>query len=113
MTQDVCDNALQLARLLSLFKHLGAYQPTETTIHVYFTRAGPVLRNFRGRPGGGGLDAPPPSKSAPRRRSEKRQKSVRKLVKSHFETISVNFSLRSILRSPEVIKGQMTQMVFR
>ena len=40
----------------------------------------------------------------------------KKRLKAHqnnFETISVNFSLRRILRSPEVIKGQRTKMVFR
>ena len=60
------------------------------------------------------LDAPPPlPNSAPKRGSEKREKSVRKLV-NHFKTISVNFSLRPILRSPEVIINcQWTKMVFR
>ena len=37
------------------------------------------------------------------------EKSVRKRVKNHCETTSVNFSLRSILRSPEVKKGQIFQ----
>ena len=45
-----------------------------------------------------------PSNSAPRCRSRETEKCVRKLVRNHYENIYVNFSLKSILRSPEVIK---------
>ena len=37
----------------------------------------------------------------------KNEKCVLKLVINHYESISVNFSLRSALRPPEVIKGQI------
>ena len=49
---------------------------------------------------GGGWFEHPPSISAPIGRREKRGKGVRKLVKNDNENIIVNFSLRSILRSP-------------
>ena len=34
-------------------------------------------------------------------------KNVQELVRTHFESISANLSLRSRLRSPEVISGQI------
>ena len=62
--------------------------------------------------GWGRLDAPP-HLTRPLGVVARTRKSIRKLVKNNFETTSVNFSLRLILMSPEVIKGQMTQRVFR
>ena len=57
---------------------------------LLLTRAGPVLRNFRGRPGGGASRRPPPSNSAPGRRSEKRKKafeSSSKIISKLFQSI--------------------------
>jgi len=50
---------------------------------------------------------PPPSNSASIGRIGKRKKNVRKLVKIHFETVSVVLALRSKLRSLRVIIGQI------
>ena len=51
-------------------------------------------------PTGGGGSNTPPSISAPFGSREKRKKNVRKLVNNDFETISVNFSLKSKLWPP-------------
>ena len=59
---------------------------------------------------GPGVFEHPPSNSAPDARIE--EKSVRKLVKKHFESTSVIFSLRSKLRSPEVTKAKQ-KSIFR
>ena len=75
------------------------------------TRDGPGLRNFRGRPGG--LDAPPPHLTRLQGIVAKNGKKRSEVHQKFFETISINFSLRSVQWSSEVIKVQMTQMVFR
>ena len=52
-------------------------------------RAGPVLRNFGGQPGGG-ASTRPPSNSAPWSRSEKREKtfeSLSKIISKVFQSI--------------------------
>ena len=59
----------------------------------------------------GCLNTPPPSSSAPIGRIEKRGKSVRRLVKSDYETNSVNFSLMSKLWAPGPKNGQIFEFL--
>ena len=70
-----------------------------------FSHAGPVLGATRAGPRGGCLNTPP-LLTRLLTHVEEKEKSVRKLVKNHFETTSVIFSLRSAIRSLEVMKGQ-------
>ena len=72
------------------------------------TRAHPVVSAEHQRPGGGGgWFPPPPLRSRKLRRLEKNGK--RRLVdwEKHYKKHSDNFSLKSKLRSPEVIKGKI------
>ena len=72
---------------------------------VILTRAHPVVSAEHQRPGG--LISAPPLRSRKLRRLEKNGK--RRLVdwEKHYKKHSDNFSLKSKLRSPEVIKGKI------
>ena len=59
--------------------------------------------------GGGASRRPPPSNLAPRRRSEKQKVAFKSSSKSISKLLRSFFSLRPILRSPEVIKRQISR----
>ena len=60
---------------------------------------------------GGGASRCPPHLTRLLGVVARNEKNVRKLIKNHFKTISVTFPPKSIMRSPEVIKGQRTKIV--
>ena len=76
---------------------------------LHLTRAGLVLQNLRVRPWGRGSRRPPP---LPRLAwllgvVARNGKYVLILVKNYFAITAINLPLRSILRLPKVIQGQI------
>ena len=89
-------------------KFLGVLFDRRLTYKEHFNPRTPGGFGRTPTPGGGGVDfRPPPLRSRKLRRLEKNGK--RRLVdwEKHYKKHSDNFSLKSKLRSPEVIKGKI------
>ena len=86
---------------------LAAQWPNKLLIsQAVLTRTGPVLGGTRAGPGGGVcVWTPPPSNSAPDAHRRKRKKRPKARQKA-FQNYLVIFSLRSTIRSLEVMEGQ-------
>ena len=89
---------------MSAVKHTGTSLPSAHEL----TRALLGLWIFHHLQEGGGVFEHPTPLSQPVLVVEKKEKNIRKLIKNDYETTSVIFSLRSILRSLEVIIGQIS-----